>query len=436
MAYTSRGDVLVIDRDAQAREQLARQLQAEGFDVLAFDRASDAVDRFVAHRAALILYAMDTEPPSALAALARIRELPGGHEVLIEALTRASGAELARVRSFGAMLGITGFLGHPPDPADLHLHLAALGHSAAPASPAPEGDGRQTLRTLREAHLRISRQSHHERLGLPPDAGASAARAAYRSAIHAFRPDAIAEHGQEVRRLLRDIFEALGQSYRALSDPTLRAERRAALPETPPEPVAAPRPPLPPPDVVPPSRSAPSWSWPVVDGPGPAVAKAELPPEPAPPEPPPPEPQRPEAAQPEPPPERLPREPAHPHPLSEPAHQASGPLLESAEELSAAARLLTILGEYDGAADLLGQALTLDPGDSALRYEVALCLARKHRKHGDAAKARTHFVEACRLAPEGEVEADEELAALDSPGSRAGGRSLRSRVLRTNIGKH
>ena len=80
--------------------------------------------------------------------------------------------------------------------------------------------------------------------------------------------------------------------------------------------------------------------------------------------------------------------------------------------LMAAAHLLSIMGEYGGAAQLLGRAVKARPNDVVLRYQLELAQGRRFTALGEPEKATTHYRLAVELAPAGEDSARAELEAL------------------------
>lgn len=97
---------------------------------------------------------------------------------------------------------------------------------------------------------------------------------------------------------------------------------------------------------------------------------------------------------------------------------------ETHEELAAAAHLQAVMGDYDGAVQLLQQCLVLKRDDPEYQYLLDLNQGRRLRKLGNKARARQHFEQAVKNARPGSSAAQEELDELLGGGDKARGGRL------------
>jgi hypothetical protein len=95
---------------------------------------------------------------------------------------------------------------------------------------------------------------------------------------------------------------------------------------------------------------------------------------------------------------------------------------ETHDQLAAAAHLQAVIGDYDGACELLQQCVRLKPDEAEYRYNLELNLGRKYKKLGNMDRARRHFETADECAPSGKTAAKEELDQLGG-GSAPTGKS-------------
>ena len=218
--------ILIIHPESVGLERLTADVRGAGYEVVQARSGADAVQQLMRHKAVMILYAIRCNNLGDLGAFARVRELPGGKEMPIIALYDP--AEEKRARGLGAALSIRHFLASPAETVPL-INLVAQLMPAVAQVPEHEGEfaGDVTVQELRIVQSRVITQNHFERLGVGEAASPLEVKRAYRKLMTRYAPEAIA--GSEPRRLMRDIYDALGQAYRTLKDDAGAARYRFDL---------------------------------------------------------------------------------------------------------------------------------------------------------------------------------------------------------------
>lgn len=102
---------------------------------------------------------------------------------------------------------------------------AALRTAAGPGTRTPAPAKSDTVEDLAALLAQLGKQNHFERLGIPMDAPGGAAKIAYFKLARLHHPDTV-PHGAppETAKLKADIFAAIGEAYRTLSDEASRAQ--------------------------------------------------------------------------------------------------------------------------------------------------------------------------------------------------------------------
>lgn len=437
------------------RNKLAVWARKIGYEVESASDGALAAERINRGQIALVLYAMDTGKVQDLMAFARVRELPGGKELPILALVDA-GAETT-ARQFGSALGITHYVTSPIDPQALGALIALQVLREVPKpkdeAKAPSPGGQLTIEELRGVHSRLAKQNHFQRLGLTVDDGPLAARKAFKDMTTRYAPGSIA--GQEAKRLLRDIYDALGEAYKVLRDPgrreeyvyglarQQRAEKRESQigqdPVPPREAPVAEPPTLTPEDLFGDDTSntdflnvdtfddssAPEFTPPPMfgspDQSAPLEANAEVPSfeedldvfeAPA------------ALFAATPPPLEFSSEDVEPEEPGDDVWGRGSAIKETHEELAAAAHLQAVMGDYEGAVELLEQCLRLKEGDKEYQYMLDLNQGRRFAKVGNKGRARSHFEAAANNARPGSTAAQDELDALLGSDKKSKGSAL------------
>lgn len=477
--------VLIVGCDSRTRATVRTWVQRMGFEAVFVADATQAVTRVIAGKADVVLYFLRAANMGDLGALARLRELPGGRDLPIVAAVTSD--ELSQARTLGAALGIRDYLARPLEKDRLSQLLARIMPEPEPepiVGDLPRMDGPVTIEELRSVHRAMAAKNYFERLNVAPSDGAGAIRRGYKELTQRYTPDAFPPANQEARRLLRDLYDALGEAYRTLKDADKRqsyafrierakkqpGEAKRAAPAAPPpspspkpEPVpeitverlppvestpAAPEAPEPPVEAPPtgfprleltplpsrelsrpgfatqdPEESAASEDVPdfdediaIFDSPGPGSGPELTPPRGT---------KAPSGA--------FRDDGSQPNFTSEESGSdiwdgRRGSMRETHEELAAAARLQAVMGDYDGAVELLSQCVALQPDDPDYRYNLELNQGRRYKKKGNTGRAKQHLEMAVSCAPRGATAAQEELNKLTGGGG--GGKSKRGRLSR------
>ena len=225
MSVTVSGSVLVVHHDGETRDRLVRFTRQIGYTVMSVPDGSAAVETVAAQPIGLVLYHLDPRNMADLGAFARVRELPDGTKLAIVAFTDSE--QLAKARQFGLALGIRDYLFDPLKDLEVKKLFGQLNPlKADDARGSGDGvvdmSGAVTIAELRAVHARVAKQTHFERLDVDPMAPGADVRKAYMALVKRYSPDAVG--GTEARRLLRDVYDALGEAYRTLRDDGRREE--------------------------------------------------------------------------------------------------------------------------------------------------------------------------------------------------------------------
>jgi tetratricopeptide (TPR) repeat protein len=307
--------------------------------------------------------------------------------------------------------------------------LPNKGYLLSEAKPALSGV--VTVRELREVHSRIGQQNYYDRLGVPMDQrdNVRAIRVAYHTLTRRYDRENMTERTNEVRRLLRDVYNALGKAYEVLTDTDTRnkynfklaadaeaalraetevlnqAEALAALEEKQAVETAAAK--------AKEDASAPAWNLP--QGDPPVVVNEEAPAPPA------------QNETPAPPTQN--ETPAPPSQKNDPMSDGMQEFWdkrgvgehEPHEKLSTAAHLQAIMGDYEGAVELYEQCVKLQPENDEYLFKLELARGRMFKKNGNKLRAQKYFETAQAIAPVGNNSAQEELDELVQTGKKTGG---------------
>jgi CheY-like chemotaxis protein len=468
MDRKARKAILLVDQDGDSRDRLKSWLEETGYDVVIANSGNKAVNCFMSGRVGLVLFAFNEDDLNDLAAIARIRETPHGSDIPVVSLYEDKDGEFQKLHEIVASLSVTEFIKKSVDFATFTARMQVLlpnkGYVLSDAKESSLKNDVVPVRELRELHARLGSQNHYERLGLIDEQrdDLGAIRVAYGALARRYSQENFEEITREVRRLLRDVYNALGLAYTVLSDSSTRneynlklgfeeekrineaealhaeAEAEVAIqdqadwvpPESPPESELE-------------SAEAATDATDEAAEPDEASGPQRNIPE-AEPEPPASAPIAPTVDEtPEPEPEVL-MDAELTKPIVEPAPEAvvTPPLPKTAEvevenaadteaemqkfwdnrgagkeaheKLATAAHLQAVMGDYKGAVELYEQCVKLQPDNDEYIFKLELARGRMHKKDGNKSRARGHFEAAAALEPGGTKAAAEELEELES----------------------
>ena len=436
-----RGRIAVVDPDSKLHEAIHPWLAPLGHDIVAISDPAGLLCVTDVGGTALILISIEPDSIASLVILARLRELPQGNHIPIIGMTGATGAALERLEQMTSPLEIRRFIAKPLEEwAVLEAASAAIiaaadeEEAAGPGYPgepppkkisAPLGQSSAVASDeVKRIYLSLATCSHYELMGLPEDAGPDAIREAFQRMSKRYRPQFVHLPSSEDERYLRGIDERLHAAMRDLKTPESRARYRERLgrrravetanrtlaergPPPPiqrPAPTAAP-PPSKSPTAAPPPNSAPTAAPPAPPGgaprrnrisqelrrPGASEGGAQVPPPPSP---------SPAA--------RVANEAA----AATQAPVVDGRDLRQAEGLAETAHAQAVLGDFEGAVELLRRAVYHAPDDTALKYALELNQGRMFRLQGSLRVAKQHLEIAVELAPTSNLLARDELRAV------------------------
>lgn len=221
----SKRHILLVERDQALHATLAHGLATMGLPVIAQDRAVNAVPLLPRHRLALIVFAVDPTDLSDLAAMARIRELPAGRGAPFIVLA----PNLSRTRMLLTPFEVDEFLEKPLDFVALeaavrrYADMRPVEDSTERSSPALY-KGPLTPAEVRTVYLALGTQNHYQKLGVTTSDTMAEVRVAYLRHVDRYKPENLEgpSASQEIRRMLRGIYESVSEAYTVLREPGRR----------------------------------------------------------------------------------------------------------------------------------------------------------------------------------------------------------------------
>ncbi len=362
MVDARRDTVLLLEPNPEQRCRLVNAITAAGYDsVSAGDGGADLADA-MAGAPVLALIHVEPDDLSCLVLLAGMREIPGGADVPLAVMTRARGRHLEKLERIMTPLNVARFVRSPiPDERVATVISGAL--EAPRPVPAAAEPASMSLEEVRALHRVIAKDetTHFERLGVARDATLDDIRGAYTERMKRLRPADIPVRSEDDRSAVVAVYESIAEAYAVLRDPAHRARYESELAA-----VQADRT-----IEVPALKRTENgarldyWSRNQFDCP------------------------------------------------------------EMWESRATAARMRAMMGDYEGAADLILDAIRLRPSDAALKYRRELYLGWKFKRAGNRHLSRRHFTAALTMAPPGEAAPPRaELDALRPRNQSSGSRFL------------